>query len=103
MLEREVAVCHARDVIADGAFEAVFFDAGGGFASELGGVIEEEVVKFGDELGGLLVGVGDVRVVVEIGEKEAAEGGEFAAGVRAEGSEASGVLADVVEGMDARF
>lgn len=103
LLAGEVAVGHAGDVVADAEFESIFPDSGGGFTSEFGGVADEEIEEFRDEFRGLAIDTCDVGMVVEIGEEEATEGGEFLSGGWRECGQSFVLAADIVERGNAGF
>lgn len=95
MLQGEVAVGHAGNVVAEAALEAVAADAGFGFAAEQGRLGSERVEELGNHPGRLAVGGGDLGMAVEVFEEKPAQGGELAPDLRAEGGEAGGMVSDV--------
>ena len=97
VLQCEVAVGHARDVVADAAFEAIAANAGRCPAAELIGIPDKEMIKLGNHAGSLAVGIGHFWVPVKFIKEVFAEGGELIAGFSAECCEAAGMMAHVVD------
>lgn len=80
MLQSEITVCHAGNVIGDAAVRSVPHDPVAGFATEVIRMLDEKVEQIGDHSRSRLVRTGDLWAVVEVLEQMPAKSGEFLAG-----------------------
>ena len=85
MLQGEVAVGHAGNIISDAAVKSVAFNAVAGFATEVFGMMDEKVEQRGDHPRSCFVRTSDLGAVVEVLEQMPAQPGEFLAGWSAKG------------------
>jgi hypothetical protein len=100
VLEREVAVGHAGNVVRRGAMKSISADAVLCFATEVFGIFDQVLEKLGNPASGLVVGLGNFGAAVEVLKQMTPEGREFLSSRLAERGKTRRVVAEVLEGLN---